>query len=231
MHDLAKSNAPAEFAAEKASDRPKTWETYARDITAAWQKAVDSIIETGSILLEAKQGPYRLKHGTFQTMVRTKLPFNESTARKLMAIARHPVLSNRSHGNVLPPSYGTLYALTKVPDHKLLASIRDGKINPKLERKEVAALHGDQSPKPSKSATPNLREENAELKAELQRLHDHADDVFDRNDTAVNIARVIVEQMRRLSNDKADKVLQEVKKQIKLRRGSEVAAIAEGENS
>ena len=113
----------------------------------------------------------------------------------------------------------------------LLASIRDGKINPKLERKEVAALHGDQSPKPSKSATPNLREENAELKAELQRLHDHADDVFDRNDTAVNIARVIVEQMRRLSNDKADKVLQEVKKQIKLRRGSEVAAIAEGENS
>jgi hypothetical protein len=34
---------------------------------------------------------------------------------------------------------------------------------------------------------------------------------------------VIVEQMRRLSGDKADKVLQEAKKQIKLRRASEVA--------
>src|SRR5262249_48326211 len=155
------------------------------------------------------EGPYRLKHGAFEAMVRDNLPFNESTARKLMAIARHSVLSNRSHGNVLPPSYGTLYALTKVPEYKLLASIRDGTINPKLQRKDVAGLHGDQSPKSPKSARPNLREENARLKVELQRLHNYADDVFNPNDTAENIARVIVEQMRRLSNDKAEKVLLE----------------------
>ena len=223
MHDLAISNSPAEFAEKANEHQPKTGETYARDITAAWRKAVDNIIEVGRILLNAKEGPYRLKHGAFEVMVRTKLPFNESTARKLMAIARHPVLSNRSHGNVLPPSYGTLYALTKVPEQKLLACIKDGTINPKLERKDVAALRGDQPLKSPKSAKPNLREENARLKAELQQLHDHTDDVFASNDTAANIARVIVEQMRRLSNDKKDKVLQEIKKQLKLRRDGEVA--------
>jgi len=176
MTDATTLNSLADIAVEiqheQAGRQPKTWESYVRDINVAWRKAVDSIIETGRILLEAKEGPYRLKHGAFQAMVRTALPFNESTARKLMAIARHPVLSNRSHGNVLPPSYGTLYALTKVPDHKLLASIRDGTINPKLERRDVAALRGDQPPKSTKSATTNLREENAQLKAELQRLHD-----------------------------------------------------------
>jgi hypothetical protein len=225
MNDISTSNALADLAAfEKTNDQPKTWETYVGDINVAWRKAVESIIETGRILLEAKEGPYRLKHGAFETMVQTKLPFNERTAQMLMKIARHPILSDAKHVSLLPPSWGTLHALTKVPDDKLIAHIRDGTINPKLERKDVAALHGDQSPKPTKSATPNLREENAQLKAELQRLHDHADDVFDPNDTAVNIARVMVEQMRRLSHGKADKVLLEIKKQIKLKRDSEAAA-------
>jgi hypothetical protein len=204
---------------EKPNEQPKTSETYAHEINVAWRKAVDSTIEAGRILLEAKEGPYCLKHGAFEAMVRTKLPFNESTARKLMAIARHPVLSNRSHVNVLPPSYGTLYALTKVPNDRLIAYIREGTINPKLERKDVAALRDDQSPKLTKAATPSLREENANLKAEVQRLRDdHAGDVFSPNDTPADIARVIVEQMRGLSNDKADKVLQEIKKLLKLQR-------------
>jgi hypothetical protein len=217
MNDLTTSNLLTDIVADIRPEH-KSWETYVHDITATWRKAAESILETGRILLEAKEGPYRLKHGAFEQMVRTKLPFNESTARKLMAIARHPVLSNRSHVNALPPSYGTLYALAKVPNDRLIAHIRDGTINPKLNRNDVAALRGDQSPKPTNSAAANLREENLQLKAELQRLHDHADDVFDPNDTAANVARVIVEQMRRLSNDKMDKVLQEIRKQIKLRR-------------
>jgi hypothetical protein len=61
---------------EKATDQPKTWETYAHEISVAWRKAVESIFETGRILLEAKEGPYRLKHGGFEVMVRTKLPFD-----------------------------------------------------------------------------------------------------------------------------------------------------------
>jgi hypothetical protein len=40
----------------------------------------------------------------------------------------------------LPPSWGTLYELTKLDDDTLLALIEDDTINPKLERKQAEAL-------------------------------------------------------------------------------------------
>jgi hypothetical protein len=39
----------------------------------------------------------------------------------LMAIADNPVLSKANHGSVLPPSWRTLYELTKLPAPKLVA--------------------------------------------------------------------------------------------------------------
>ena len=111
--DITTSNSITTVAAqiraehEKTNDQPKTWETYVHDINAAWRKAVDSIIETGRILLEAKDGPYRLKHGAFEAMVRTELPFNERTGQMLMRIARHPILSDAKHVSLLPPKIGT----------------------------------------------------------------------------------------------------------------------------
>ena len=47
-------------------------------------------------------------------MIEADLPFSPQTARKLMAVANHPVLSNHAHVRVLPPSWGTLYELTKL---------------------------------------------------------------------------------------------------------------------
>lgn len=46
-------------------------------------------------------------------MVKAKLPFGPDAARKLMAVANHRLLSKREHVPVLPPSWGTLYELTK----------------------------------------------------------------------------------------------------------------------
>src|SRR5262245_20790937 len=89
-------------------------------IAAAWRKGVEAFIETGRLLIEAKDA---LDHGQFEAMVRLKLPFDPSVARKLMAVARHPVLSNRAHAHVLPPSWTTLYELTKLPDETLLPKI------------------------------------------------------------------------------------------------------------
>lgn len=45
----------------------------------------------------------------WQAMVDDDLPFNGATARKLMLIAGNCQL--RSHGNILPPSWTTLYEL------------------------------------------------------------------------------------------------------------------------
>jgi hypothetical protein len=114
-----------------------SWQEHVKRINVAWQKGVDSIIETGQRLIDAKN---ELEHGSFESMVQMKLPFAPRTAQALMAIAKHPVLSNPHHGALLPPSWRTLDELTRVPVPLLTAKIKDGTITSKLERKDVRTL-------------------------------------------------------------------------------------------
>src|SRR5215472_16567722 len=109
---------------------------YAGRIRTAWQKGVVSILETGRLLIEAK----RELPGGFYAMVAEQLPFSPGTAWRLMAIAEHAVLSDAAHVPCLPPAWGTLYELTKLPDAVLRAKLADGTINPKLERNTVTAM-------------------------------------------------------------------------------------------
>jgi hypothetical protein len=87
---------------------PSTEKEFAAQIRASWQKAVESIIETGKLLTAARQA---LGHGKWQTMFEgpDKLPFGERAAEMLMKIARDPVLSNPKFISVLPASWGTLH--------------------------------------------------------------------------------------------------------------------------
>ena len=48
------------------------------------------------------------------------LPFEVSTARRLMAIAKHPQVSDRAHVHVLPRM---LYELTKLSDEQFEAGV------------------------------------------------------------------------------------------------------------
>lgn len=128
----------------------KAWSVYANEINAAWQRGVESILEVGRILVRARDDK-NMKHGSFEMMIRTKLPFNESTAQRLMKIAEHAVLSKAAHVQLLPPSWGTLYELTKVPEPKLIAAINDGTVNPKMQRRDVKALLPAKASRPRKS--------------------------------------------------------------------------------
>ena len=110
---------------------------WAARISAAWQKSVDSIIETGHLLLAARADP-KMQHGEWGTMVESDLPFNRHTAHKLMQIAGDKRLTNVSQGKHLPPSWTTLYELTKLDDATFDQKLRDGSINPDMQRKDVA---------------------------------------------------------------------------------------------
>jgi len=114
-------------------------------ICAAWQKGVESIIETGRLLVEAKAS---IPHGEFGKMIEIQLPFKASAAQQLMAIASDKRLTKAEHVQYLPPSWGTLYQLTKLPDDKFEAAINSEDIHPKMERKDVAALLSDVKPEP-----------------------------------------------------------------------------------
>jgi hypothetical protein len=84
--------------------------------------------------------PERLDHGQFVAMVDEDLPFNEGSARKLMAIGRDKRIRNVSHAKHLPPSWDTLYVLSKLDDEQWERGIGDGLIHPGMERGEAAAL-------------------------------------------------------------------------------------------
>jgi len=79
--------------------------------TWPWQSSLAGILECGRLLLAAKD---ELPHGEFLAMVESDLPFGASTAQMLMKIARDPRLTNTDHGQHLPPSWRTLYELTKL---------------------------------------------------------------------------------------------------------------------
>lgn len=108
---------------------------WTQRITAAWNKSRDSIIETGRLLIEAK---VKLPHGAFEVMVENELPFKPSTAQRLMIIARDQRLVNPAHVQLLPPNWGTLYELSRLPDDRFHELIEDGTIHPEMQRKDVS---------------------------------------------------------------------------------------------
>lgn len=156
-------------------DDPHDPQYWAVRINAGWQKLAEGAIQVGRDLIEAKE---MLAHGEFQSMVESQLRFDPSVARKLMAIARHPVISKRAHVHVLPTSWGTLYELTKVPPGILLAKIADGTITSKLERKQVITLKANKpdtdDPAQNDRISPmaRLKDEVAELKREKAHLQE-----------------------------------------------------------
>jgi hypothetical protein len=69
--------------------------------------------------------------------VAAKIEANEGSARKLMAVARDPRIANRAHVRALPPSWGTLYVLSKLDDAQWEKGLADGVIHPGMERGEA----------------------------------------------------------------------------------------------
>jgi hypothetical protein len=116
---------------------------YAAEISAAWQKAVVSILKTGRLLIEAKKALGG--HGKFTLMIERRLPFGERTAEILMELARHPVIANPKFISVLPPSWGTLHAIIKlpVPQDELEMMLLDGTLGPDTSRAEVEDLKNE----------------------------------------------------------------------------------------
>jgi hypothetical protein len=117
---------------------------WATKINRSMAESVVAIIQTGRAFLEAKR---QLRHGGFQRLfaghpeaVREPVRCSKRTAERLMKIATHPVLSNATHVSLLPPSWGTLYELTRVEPRRLAEAIDDGVIRPDMTRRQVSAL-------------------------------------------------------------------------------------------
>src|SRR6266516_5506290 len=152
-NNLKKVSIPPALSNRRSADE------FVRLITDRRTRAVENIVAIGQHLREAKE---ELDHGEFGPMLK-RIQFSEGTARKYMAIAAHPVISNRSNWNALPPSWTTLYELTKLPHGIFQARIDDDTITPEFEGTAVASLKAE--PAGSRSSR---RHDSQERIAELQ---------------------------------------------------------------
>jgi N6-adenosine-specific RNA methylase IME4 len=109
---------------------------WAARITEAWRPSVLANFETGRLLIEAKAS---MPHGDFLNMIERDLPFGARTAQMLMKIGSDQRLANAKYVSCLPPHWGTLYELTKLPDDRLTAMLATGEIHPEMQRRQLTS--------------------------------------------------------------------------------------------
>ncbi len=125
------------------SAKPKSVEhtdikRWAIKITTAWQKTVNGIFEVCRLLVAARAALKDGEHGKFKALIR-ELPFGYRTAYMLIAIAEDKRLVN--HGSKLPPSWRTLYELTRLDEAEFKFAIAHNLIQPEMERWHVGDIH------------------------------------------------------------------------------------------
>ena len=119
---------------------------WATKICAAWQKSVAAIFDVGDLLVAARNAQ---PHGTFERMIEHELPFGPRTAQCLMAVAADARLRKANHGSLLPPSWRTLYEISKMTDEEFTVAVANGLVRPEVTRTEILArndLPADYSP-------------------------------------------------------------------------------------
>jgi len=113
----------------------RSWKTFADLINASWRKGAEAFLQTGRYLIEAKEQLEREEYGA---LIKLRLAFDQSVAKKLICVASNPLLG--AHVHQLPPCWSTLYELTKLGDDVLKAALADGAIHPGMKRKDAIAL-------------------------------------------------------------------------------------------
>jgi N6-adenosine-specific RNA methylase IME4 len=110
-------------------------------ILAALQKTVESVLEVGQLLIEAK---IALPTGGFLKMIDHELPFKRRLAQLYMEVARNPRFADTQNFAHLPPSLTMLSEIGKLPVDVYGRLVADGTINPNMRLRDVAVLNADE---------------------------------------------------------------------------------------
>src|SRR6516164_530998 len=175
------------------------WEYFDQKLGELRERDIESILARGQLLIEAHE---ELERGSYEATVKRHMDLGD--ARKYRIIAAHPVISNRGHVHALPPSMRTLYELTRLPHDVLQAKLKDGSINPRTERKDVAAWRVEQRSKVEvggkeierQTTTEQLKRAKAEIERLKAKLEHAGGSLFDlKADGVKEIAEVIAATM------------------------------------
>jgi hypothetical protein len=129
----------------------RSWQEYQELINNAWAKGPTAYIEAAQRLVEAKA---ELVRDVFESLTKlNRLNFDSSISRKLLCIGKNRLLCC-APGHKLPPGWTIAYELSKVKDEVLKAALADGRINPRMKRKDAVELHTPPKPAPTSTENP-----------------------------------------------------------------------------
>lgn|SRR5262245_1202074 len=112
-------------------------EPWAARVNAQAATTVASILALGRLLAAAKEA---LPYGEWGRMFAERLiPFSQDMAGRLMAVARHPSLSEQCSES-LPSSWATLYELSLWEPAELSRAVQSGDVSPKTTRRRARDL-------------------------------------------------------------------------------------------
>jgi hypothetical protein len=116
---------------------------FSTQIRLRWNKARESILEVGGLLIEARRS---LARDEYQKFIKVDLPFNYSTLQKLKVLAESDRINDPKNKDLLPHSWNTLYEIVHLSDEAFEAGIDRGIIHPDATWKEIKALRDEFDP-------------------------------------------------------------------------------------
>lgn len=126
---------------------------FAKAIRLRWNKARESILEVGRLIIEARK---TLSPEEFSKFRKLDLPFDYSVLQKLCALAESARINDPNNKRLLPHSWNTLYEIVQLPDEAFEFGVKEGIINEKTPWKKIKDLRQMFDPplKAPKASTP-----------------------------------------------------------------------------
>ncbi|MBK1662040.1 hypothetical protein [Paracraurococcus ruber] len=107
---------------------------FVAEIEKLWGEAQEKFLTIGRYLVQAKN---RLRHGEFELMVATQLPFGKNVAYQLRIVAL-AVEQNRLEERELPRSYSNAFRLAQMSEAVLSRARAGNLVRPDVTRREIA---------------------------------------------------------------------------------------------
>jgi protein gp37 len=117
---------------------PRTAKKWAVRIRRKLADSVDAIVAVGIEFIAAKEA-LKEKRGEFGQLAGL-LNFSADTVQNFMAIARHKTIKNTEYTRYLPPSWATLYILSRLDPPRLELAIDRGDVTSTIEQIEAKKL-------------------------------------------------------------------------------------------
>ncbi len=106
---------------------------FVAEIEKLWSEAQEKFLTIGRYLVQAKA---RLKHGEFEMMVATQLPFGKNVAYQLRVVAQ-AVEQDRLEERDLPRSYSNAFRLAQMDEAMLQRAREKNLVRPDVTRREI----------------------------------------------------------------------------------------------